>query len=574
MLFSATAGQMADRFDKTTMVRIVKSAEILIMTIAGVGFWYDQYELLLFALFLMGLHSTFFGPLKYSMLPDLLRPEELVKGNAYIELGTFLAILIGTISGGLLAQHAENKLNIVLTLMTIAVAGLLMSQFLQRVPIRDPNLKVDLNPLKPTIALTKSVCKQTDLYLAILAISWFWFYGASTLSLLPIFTKDILTGGEQIITTFLAVFTIGIGVGSVLCEKLSFDRLEVGLVPIGSFGLTIFMADLFFAGHQWTRGSLPLGFTLGEFIQRPGSIRLLADFFFLATSGGIFIVPLYTLLQQRSAPELRSRVIGVNNIINSIFMVVSAITLMLFMTMGLTTPQIFLALSLMNLAVAIYVYSVMPEFTLRFICWILVNIMYRLRVIGESHIPKQGPVVLVCNHISWVDWLIIMGCVKRPVRFVIDDIIARTPLIRVLLEDAKVIPIATARTGPHALKAAFDRISEELGRGEVVCIFPEGGISRDGILHEFRGGIEKIIERDAVPVIPMALNGLWGSYFSYRNGKAFAKLPRRFYHRVELNIGEVVPPHQVTAELCKQHVAALSKSNEFAAYRIDVEETP
>ncbi len=552
-LFSPIAGQVADKLDKDRLVRLTKFWEVAIMVVASAGFYFENFSILLGVLFLAGIQATLFGPVKYSLLPDLVDPKELVEANAYVELGTFLAILLGTIGGGIAVSLPGSQWWIIASILALALLGLLTGYQTPKVLAACSSLKIQLNPLpafKESLALLR---EKKAIFNSVLGISWLWFFGAAILSTLPIYCKDFLGAGEQVVTCFLAMFTLGTGLGSMICEKLSFKRIEIGLVPIGSLGMTIFLVDLFFARPDWAIDATHL-LSLREFLQHPLSFRLLIDFFFMSAFGGIFVLPLYTLIQDRSHPESRSRVIAGNNIFNAVFMVVSSLCIILFHAIHLSYPQIFLCLGLLNFLVAVYIYSIVPEFTLRFLAWVLSRALYRLKCIGEENIPKEGAAVLVCNHESFADWLIISALVRRPVRFVMYYKFFNVPILNYLMRQAKVIPIAGLKEDPKILAEAFESISRELRDGEIVCIFPEGKITRDGELAAFRGGIEKIIERDAVPVIPMALKGLWDSLFGFGGGKPLKKLPRKWMSSIYLTISRSVPPGKVSAQLLSEKV--------------------
>jgi len=557
-LFSATAGQLADKLRKPSLVRWIKLAEIGIMILGAVGFMTGTLWLLLAVLFLMGLQSTFFGPVKYSILPQLLTDDELVGGNALVEMGTFLAILLGTIAGGAVIATGDAGLPwISAAVVGVAVAGYAASVWIPPLPAENPSLAFTWNPVRPTLETYSLTRSNRTVFLSVLGASWFWFFGASILALLPSYTKDLLHGNEHVVTLFLAVFCTGIGIGSLLCERLSDRKLELGLVPFGSIGMTLFAFDLFLVGDAG-RGAFAGGLAgIGEFLRAPGGLRISADLLFLSSFGGMYIVPLYTLIQQRSEPAYRSRVVAGNNILGALFMVVSSLMLIGLGAAGLSIPQIFLVLALLNAAVAAYIYRVVPEFLFRFVAWILAHILYRLRVVGREHIPLDGPALLVCNHVSFIDWLIIASGSKRPPRFVMYHGFLKLPLVGWIFRDAKVIPIAPAKESEETMAAAFDRIAEELEAGEVVCIFPEGRITHTGELNVFRPGVERIVQRTPVPVVPMALKGMWGSFFSRKGGAAMRRPFRRFWSRIDLVIGEPVPPQEVTTEGLAVRVAAL-----------------
>jgi 1-acyl-sn-glycerol-3-phosphate acyltransferase len=557
-LFSATAGQLADRFAKWRLIRLVKIWEIGVMALAGVGFAFNNLALLLIVLFLMGMQSTFFGPAKYSILPELLGEKDLVAGNALVAGATFLAILLGTITGGLVIAGGDRWVSR-LGLMVVAVAavGYLTSRFVQKTPAANPELAVRLNPVTPTIEILGVTRSVKSVFLSVLAISWFWFLGASFLSLLPNFSKDVMFGSETVVTLYLSIFCVGIGIGSMLCETFSRRRLELGLVPLGSIGMSVFAVDLAIAGGRFL-GPLD-GHLMGiaEYLRQPGAVRVLVDLFMIAVSAGFYTVPLMSFIQLRTPADRRSRVIAGNNIINSALMVLSSVALVVLLAAGRTIQSLFFGLGVLNALVAVYIYTVIPEFLLRFVSWIAANLLYRLRVVGSERIPAEGPAVLVANHVSFVDWLIFASVSARPVRFVMTHEYADLTLARFLMRGAKVIEIASAKVDPEVRQRALDRIAAELGEGELVFLFPEGGLTPDGELQAFRPGIERIIERTPVPVVPMALVGMWGSFFSRCGGRAMRRPFRRFWSRVEVRVGKPVPPEDVTAEHLAERVAHL-----------------
>ena len=557
-LFSATAGQLADRIPKWRLMRWVKVWEIGAMVLAGVGFAVDSLGLLLVVLFLMGMQSTFFGPAKYAILPELLGERDLVGGNALVAMGTFLAILLGTITGGLVIAGGDAWVGrLGLIVVVVAAVGYLASRFIVATPAADPGLRVKLDPVTPTVEILRVTRSVKSVFLSVLAISWFWFLGASFLSLLPNFSKDVMSGSETVVTLFLATFCVGIGVGSMLCERLSRRRLELGLVPLGSIGMSIFAVDLAIAGGSFIGPLDGRLLSVAEYLAWPGALRVLVDLFLIAVSAGFYTVPLMTFIQQRTRADLRSRVIAGNNIINALLMVISSVVLVVMLAAGRSIPSLFFMLGVLNAAVAVSIYTVIPEFLLRFVAWCVANVVYRLRTVGAEHIPDEGPAVLVANHVSFVDWLIVASASARPVRFVMTHEYAKLPLVRFLMRGAKVIEIASGRVDPELKQRAFDRIAEELEAGELVFVFPEGRITPDGELQPFRLGIERIVERTPVPVVPVAIVGLWGSFFSRWGGRAMTKPFRRFWSSVEVRVGEPVPPEAVTAHGLAERVAAL-----------------
>jgi 1-acyl-sn-glycerol-3-phosphate acyltransferase len=554
-LFSGVAGQMADKFDKSRVMRYIKAAEIGIMLIGSIGFFTGHNALLFATLFMMGVHSAFFGPAKYSILPQHLKDGELMTGNALVEMGTFLAILIGTLAGGLLAGRQDTH-TISAAIIGVAIVGYLISLKIPAAPAMAPNLKLSWNPFTQTAVLTRIVRKKQALFNSILGISWFWYFGATLLAQLPNLTKHTLHGDESVVTMLLAIFSLSVGLGSVLCAKLSRGEIELGLVPLGALGLTVFCADLAFIAYP-PDGTQLMG--VGELLHGPyfaSALRVMIDLGMIGVSGSLFIVPLYALIQSRADEDSRSRVIAANNIFNSLFMVGSALITMVLFKIGFTTVQVLLFTAILNLVVAAYIFLLIPEFVMRFVVWILASTIYRLRYSGRNSVPRNGPAVIVCNHVSFIDWFVITAACRRPVHFVMDHAMFKNPFLGWAFRLSKAIPIAPAKEDPAAKEKAFELISRELRDDNLVCIFPEGKITYDGALNPFRPGVERILSRDAVPVVPMAIDGLWGSFFSRQGGKAMSRLPKPSRRAISIAIGEPMPA-TATAEAMEAEVRRL-----------------
>ncbi len=544
-LFSATAGQLADKYDKARLARFTKLLEVLIMLMALWGFYQHNLAILLGMLFLLGLQSTLFGPIKYALLPQHLKQGELLGGNALIEAGTFASILLGTLFGGLLAGWLPQPAWIAGAGMVVALAGLIASFGIPAAPAPAPDLRLQLNPIPATLQTLRFARQDRSVFQSILGISWFWLYGAMFLTQLPAFTEKVLGGNESMVTLLLAVFTIGIGSGSLLCERLTSRLVEIGLVPLGSIGLTIAGIDLFFATPALPSDDPGLLVLLSQW----STWRVMLDLLLTGLFGGFFIVPLYALIQLRTEEDKRARLIAANNIVNALFMVAGAVLAGIALTAGLSIPTLFLLAAFCNTAVAIYIYSLVPEFLIRFLAWVLIKTLYRLRVEGTSHIPQDGPALIVANHVSFADAVILMGSTPRPIRFVMDHRIFKTPLLGFIFRHSGAIPIAPAKENPELLEQAFIRIEQALAEGELVGIFPEGAITRDGEMQPFRPGVTRILQTQPVPVIPMGLSGLWGSFFSRIEGKAMCKPFRRgFFSRVGLKIGAPVAPENASPE--------------------------
>lgn len=556
-LFSALGGQLADKYDKSRLARWIKALEVALMLVATAGFLLKSGALLLSVLFLLGLQSTLFGPLKYGILPQVLSDEELTGGNGLVESATMVSILLGTLVGTALVGIPDDGL-IFISMVGVGVAliGWFAALAMPATPAVEPSLKINWNPLTETWRSLKFLGSNRIVFLSCLGISWFWFFASMYFLILPVYVRDVIGGATQVYTLLLALFSVGTGLGALLCELLSRRKVEIGLVPFGSIGMTLFGLDLYFAlPHASGLSEL----TVSAFFATGFGWRLVIDLVLMAIFSGFFIVPLFALIQQRSAPSHRSRVIGANNILNAIFMVAaSALGWALMNGLGLTLPQVLLVTALCNAIVAIYIYTLVPEFLLRFIAWIIINVLYRIRIRGMDAVPDEGAALLVCNHISYVDALVVLGSVPRPVRFVMYYKIFDMPIAKQVFRWAKAIPIAGAKEDPVLMEKAFEEVSRELRDGNLVCIFPEGGLTRDGDIAKFRPGVERILKRDPVTVIPMALQGLWGSIFSRRD-KSLKRyvLPRRLWSRVGLMVGTPRPPDTATAAALEADVRAL-----------------
>lgn len=557
-LFSATAGQIADAWDKAVLIRLVKTLEVGIMTLACAGFYTNNLVFLISALFLLGIHSTLFGPIKYAILPQTLRAEELVGGNALVETGTSLAILIGSILGGyLIALPGDTGIHALsIAIVAVAVAGLAAAFFIPRTGVAAPDLKVNWNPVTETIRNIGFIRSNRTVFLSVLGISWFWFYGVTMLSNIPALTKEVLGGNEFAVILLMATMSVGTGIGSLLCEKLSGKKVELGLVPFGAIGLTVFGVDIWFA----TQGHVPMAAaatTLEGFLAVPGNTRVLADFFGLGVFSGFYIVPLYALVQARSEPSHRSRVIAGNNILNALFMVVASLMAVGLLKAGVSLPGLLAITAILSALVSIYIFTVVPEFLMRFLVWMFMSMFYKVERKNLEAIPEDGACVLVCNHVSFFDALILATAVRRPPRFVMDHNIFKNPVLNFIFRTARAIPIAPAKVDPALLEKAYDDIAAALENGEMVCIFPEGRITDSGDMYPFKNGIQRIVERTPVPVIPMALQGMWGSFSSRKGGAAFTKFPRRIRSQVAVSVGAAVEPTAATPALLEEKVREL-----------------
>jgi 1-acyl-sn-glycerol-3-phosphate acyltransferase len=552
-LFSATAGQLADKYEKANLITVTVALELAVMLLGALGLALKSIAILLAALFLGGVQSALFGPVKYAILPQHLRQSELVGGNGLVEMGTSLAILGGMMLGGwLITQPGWGVGAVAVLTCALSAAGIVLSRFIPRAPSADPGLRVNWNPLTETVRNLRFTARNRTVFLSVLGISWFWFYGAMLVTQFPNLSKNVLGAGENVVTLLLVAFSLGIGLGSLACERLSGHKVEIGLVPFGSIGLTAFAVDLWLATD---RGFQLAGAGMGEFMADPAGRRVLIDLALTGLFGGFYIVPLYALIQSRTDAQHRSRIIAGNNIVNAAFMVAASAIAVGLLAAGLSIPQLILVLGLMNALVAAYIYRLVPEFLMRFLVWILIHSVYRLRKAGLERIPEEGPAILICNHVSYVDALVISAACRRPIRWVMDHRIFKVPVLSFFFRTARAIPIAPAREDPALLEQAYARIANELEAGELVGLFPEGRLTADGEMSEFRGGIMRVLEKTPVPVVPMALSGLWQSLFA-RNRDKF-RHTMRLFPKIRLVVGEPLAPQQVSPQGLHASVLAL-----------------
>lgn len=563
-LFSSVAGQIAEVYDKSAVIRYCKMAEIGAMVIATIGFLLVNQYILIVALFLMGCTSAFFGPAKYSIMPQHLKKNELLGANALVEMGTFLAILLGTIVGGTIIMLANGEVATSLLVLFLAIVGYFVSRQIPPAPSLGNEQKINLNIFKGTVSLYKETKKQRpSVSKSVLAISWFWFVGAIFLAQIPVVAKYI-SAESAAVTLFLAIFSVGIGVGSLLCEKLSQGHIELGIVPLGSIGITL-GAGIF----AWSIGSMhAMGITDIEntlaaiFAAYEGElITALLSLFAIGLCGGLYTVPLYAVVQTRTDEKSLPTVIASNNMLNAAFMVLSAVAGMAMHAIfeGNLT-YFFYCVATFNAIVAIYIYKVVPEFFLRFCSWLISNTLYRVKYKNFNHIPNEGACIVASNHVSFMDALVVFGAVHRPVKFVMFEPIYRIPILNSFFRAVGAIPIASKKDNPVVFDEAFNKISEYLSNGEVVCIFPEGKLTSDGEVDEFKQGIAHILKRNPVPVIPMAINGLWGSMFS-RKGKL--RLPRPKWSRLTVTSNAPLQPEEFSVKRLEDTVRDMHKRGEL-----------
>ncbi len=520
-LFSATAGTLADRYEKSRLIRYVKLGEIVVAVLAAAALYVQNITALLAVVFLLGVQSTFFGPLKFAILPQHLHNTELVGGNAMVEMGTLVAILLGTIAGGIIggASAGENSggVSLFLSVMVVmvAVTGYLSSLGIPRAPSALRG-SVSWNPVTETCGLIRLAAERKAVFQSVLGVSWFWLIGSVYLAQIANLTRLHLAGDSGVVTLILAFFTVSIAVGSLLCEKLSGRRVEIGLVPLGAAGISLFGIDSYFAiGQLGIDSSLAVSQlgtgdlrTASEFLAGEGTPRLLIDLGLMGIFAGMFVVPLHANIQSRTPDDRRARVIAANNVLNALFMVAgSGLAIFWLVYLDRSIPALFLFVAIANAAVAGYIFRQVPEFAMRFLVWLLSHSMYRVRHEGLEAIPERGPAVIICNHVSYVDAMLLAGAIRRPIRFVMARSIYELPVLNFVFRTGRTIPITSKRADPDTYEAAFEEIRKALESRHLLCIFPEGHLTYDGEIDEFRSGIERIIAETPVPVVPMALRG-------------------------------------------------------------------
>jgi hypothetical protein len=557
-LLSPLAGQLADKLERARLIRAVKLAEIGVMLLGAAALLLASVPLLLLALAAMGAQSAFFGPVKYAILPQHLHRDELVAGNALVELGTFLAILLGTTLGGLaMSKAATGPAIVALAVLAVAAAGWYASRAIPPAPAPSPDLVLNHEPFGAAADTFRHARQSTPVWLSVMGISWFWFFGALILAQVPGYTRGVLHAGPQVATLLLVAFSLGIGLGALLCARLSGRVVELGLVPLGAAGMTVFALDLAFAYPAAVPAHGAALADAAAFLDSAGAWRVLLDVVALAASAGVYVVPLYAYVQQSAEQASRARVIAANNMMNALFMVAAALTGAGLLAAGLDIAHLFITVAAMNVAVAVFIFTRVPAFLIRLLMWALVHSVYRIEREALEHIPLHGAALLVCNHVSFVDALLIAAVSPRPVRFVMDHRIFALPVLRAVFRAGGAIPIAPAQEDPRMLERAYDAIAAALKRGELVCIFPEGRITSDGELNPFKRGVERIVQRTPVSVVPLALRGLWGSFFSRHAGRAMRGVPRRLWSRLAVVSGAPVPAAQVSAEGLQRMVATL-----------------
>lgn len=529
-LFSAFAGQLADKLEKSRLIRRIKLFEIALMVIAGGGFLMGNTYMLLGVLFLMGAQSAFFGPLKYGILPDHLEEGELIGGNALIETGTFLSILIGTILGGLLIRASIGPELVSALLILVAVAGFVSARKIPKAPSSVPDLKVNWNFIGETFTMVRQAAKREVLYLAILGISWFWFVGATFLTQFPAYAKDTLGANEEVVTLFLALFSIGIGIGSLLCNRLLRGIVTARFVPLAAVFMALFCGDLYFASTRVGEPGVDLvGFA--GFIQDPIAWRILFDMMGIAVAGGVYIVPLYAILQARSPISQRARVIAANNIMNALFMVASSVVTVALFKIGFSVPGVFMVIAIVSAFVAIYIVQLLPQDLVQSIVRTLLKTFYRVEVKGlENYQKVHNKAVIIANHTSFLDGLLLGAFLPHQLTFAINTHIAQKWWVKPAFALFDLLTLDP--TNPMATKS----LVKEVKKGRRIVIFPEGRLTVTGALMKVYEGPGTIAHLSNAPLLPIRIEGAQFTPFSRLKGI----LRLRLFPKITLTIQEPV----------------------------------
>ena len=567
-LFSSLAGQLADKFDKSSLVRLVRLGEMLVMLLAAIGFYTDNYGLLLLVLFLLGVTATFFGPLKFGIIPDLVKESELVSANGYIVSSTFLAVLIGTVSGGVATTQEYVTPFLIAATLSLTAFGTLSSWFLPPTNVHASDLKIEWRPLKPILKILAQMRSDRPVFDSICCMSWYWLFAGVLVTLLPILTKDNLHADKDVVTLLLAMFGLGIGAGAVLCEKLSCGRVEIGLIPLSAAGMGAAVLDLSLLGYAWppVPDASPL-VHIEDFLSHGAGWRVLIDVFLFAALGGCFVMPLYSFVQQRSDPAFIARAMAGNNFLNALFGVAGAVVVAGLISLKVSVPTVWIVLVVLNLAALLYLLWHVPEFALRFLSWMLAGAMYRIRVDGTENLPQRGPAVLVCNHVSTIDWIVLHWACQLPVRFVMNSRQDAGPLLRLLHRHAGTVFLSEAMgSAQHGYPPPGD-IPSTLRSGCVLGIFPERSISETGCVGPFAPAMDTILARHQAPAVPMAMVCLPGG--ASGPSPTLPLLRALPWHRREifLHVGAPAAPGERNAAGMRRLVAHCRHEAEIAAHQ-------
>lgn len=528
LLLSATGGQLADKFDKAKLIRWIKFSSIFVTFIGVVGFYIHSYVLLLLAIFLTGVESSFFGPSKYSILPDHLDRKELISGNGLIEAGTFIAILFGMILGGVIISSNHGQVDYTaFSLLFVSIGGFIASLFIPSTESASGKLKLNPNIIQETKSCVEYAKKDRDIFLAILGISWFWTIGGVFMAQLPNFTKDTLFSDHSVFTLLLSLFSIGTCIGSVLCNRILKGQLDTQYVPISMLGMTVFLFLFWYSSLSFTAKDSLLG--IHYFLASPAGLTVSLSVLMITIFGGIYIVPLYTLLQVNAKKSHRSRIIATNNIMNAFFMVSASIISMILLMIGVGVSTIILLLAVTNFLTTIYISRILPDNIIKSIFQAFFRLLYRVEIEGMENFLKAGDrVLIVANHASFIDPPLLGAFLPKPLVFAIDTYQAKSWWIKPFLTYLRAYPIDP--TNPMATKTLIDKLKDN----NSVVIFPEGRITVTGSLMKIYEGPGLIADRADAKLLPIRIDGPQYTPFSRLHGKVKMK----WFPKIKITIME------------------------------------
>jgi 1-acyl-sn-glycerol-3-phosphate acyltransferase len=548
-------GQLADRFDRRNVLRFTQGL-ILLAALTGVwGLVSDRQSALLAALAIAGFQTAIFSSTRGAMLRQHLAESELTAGTGLLMAGRQLALLLGTLVALSVAGTIDAAVTVIPWLLSLAgLLAVVAMIWLPASPVPQAGFRFAWSPVRALRNTLMIVLHDRNLFLAVLGVSWFWLTALVYLVYLPDFANEVLGIPRGQTVGLLAVPAAGAIIGALLCYPASGRRIELGLVPLGALGMTVAGVSFYLSAPD---AAVSAGSTVREWLGEPAFRRTMVGLLLFGASSALFVVPLRALIISIAPADRIGRVMGGMVLYNLLFVSIALAGADWLHNEGLSVQALVLVVTLMHASVAIYIFLLLPEFLLRLIMWLLIHTIYRVEASGLEHVPEKGPAVIVCNHVTYMDALVIAARVRRPIRFVMHKFIFEIPVLGAVFRLAKAIPIASAKKDPAALASAMDQVASELADGRLVGIFPEGTLTRDGGIHEFRAGVERIVERTPAPVVPMALQGFWGSFFSHSGGPPMAHRPRLGRARIGLRVDAPVPPDQVSAEDLQRRVIEL-----------------
>lgn len=545
VLFGPISGYLADRYSKAKVMKVVKFAEIGVMLLGGAAFLSGNVYFLVALIFLMATQSTFFGPSKYGYIPEISSPQAVTAANGWLEMSTFLAIILGTALVGLFLDiHNQQVVIVAGYCLVVAVVGSITALAIPDSGVAGRKGKIPWNPFTSIVAEVRFLKHQKPLFLAALANSYFWLLGLIFQTNILIYAGEMsgIESMDNVWISLLAAFMgIGIAAGSLIASRWSGQKVELGLVPLGGLGMAFSGILLFFtsSSYWWTAGALLIG----------------------GACGGLYIVPLYAYLQFYANENEKGRVMAAAGIMSGIFLVGGALIFdFVIVHLSIAAATLYLWMGILTIGAVVYICTVIPEYFIRFSAWLLTHTLYRIKIVGEEHIPFRGAALLAPNHVTYVDAFLIGSTVQRFIRFIMLKAFYDVPLLRNLLQIMQAIPIDPA-AGRESVARTLAHARQELLDGHVVCIFPEGKLTRDGNINEFRPGFETVMEGVDCPIIPVYLENAWGSIFSYEGGKVITKMPTTPWRRMTIIYGEPLPATAKAAEV-EAAVRALAKKHD------------